>query len=55
MGTHKQYIGYRSYQYLDEGRDYRSFALAKEIGRVPSRQIVLSPAEEQRVQALLAK
>ncbi|MBI3797891.1 MAG: membrane dipeptidase, partial [Deltaproteobacteria bacterium] len=30
-------------------------ALAKEIGRVPSRQIVLSPAEEQRVQALLAK
>jgi membrane dipeptidase len=55
MGTHKQYTGYRSYQYLDEGHDYRSFALAKEIGRVPSRQIALSSAEEQRVQALLAE
>jgi len=55
MGTHKQYAGYRSYQYLEEGRDYKSFMLAKEIERVPSRQIALSQAEEQRVQTLLAK
>ena len=55
MGAHKQYQGYRSYQYLEANVDYQGFKLAKEIGRVPSRQIVLSPAEEQRGQELLAK
>ena len=55
MGTHKQYTGYRSYQYLEENLDYKSFTLAKEIGRVPSRQVALSPVEEQRVQELLAQ
>ena len=55
MGTNKQYTGYRSYQYLEEDRDYKRFILTKEIGRVPSRQVALSPAEEQHVQALLAK
>src|SRR5215813_9287364 len=55
MGANKQYTGYRSYQYLEEDRDYKRFILTKEIGRVPSRQVALSPAEEQRVQALLAK
>ena len=54
MGAQKQYIGYRSYQYLEEKGDYKSFKLAKEIGRVPSGQLELSPAEEQRVQKLLA-
>ncbi len=55
MGANKQYTGYRSYQYLEESHDYKRFPLAKEIARVPSRQIVLSPAEEQRTQALLAQ
>ena len=54
MGAQKQYTGYRSYQYLEEKGDYKSFKLAKEIGRVPSGQLELSPAEEQRVQKLLA-
>jgi membrane dipeptidase len=55
MGANKQYQDYRSYQYLEKDRDYKSFTLAKEIGRVSSRQIALSPAEEQRVQTLLAQ
>jgi membrane dipeptidase len=55
MGANKQYKGYRSYQYLEENVDYQSFRLAKEIGRVPSGRIELSPAEEQQVQELLAK
>ena len=55
MGTHKQYTGYQPYQYLEKTVDYKSFKLAKEIGRVPSGQIALSPAEEQRAQTLLAK
>ena len=55
MGRHKQYTGYRSYQYLDAPRDYKRFRLAKEVGRVASSQLVLSPAEEARVQTLLAE
>jgi membrane dipeptidase len=55
MGANKQYQGYQSYQYLEKDRDYKSFKLAKEIARVPSRQLSLSPAEEQRVQTLLAQ
>jgi len=54
MGAHKQYAGYQPYQYLEKNLDYQSFSLAREIGRVPSRQIALSPLEEQRVQELLA-
>jgi microsomal dipeptidase-like Zn-dependent dipeptidase len=30
MGAHKQYQGYRSYQYLEKDRDYQSFTLAYE-------------------------
>jgi membrane dipeptidase len=54
VGAHKRYAGYRSYQYLEEHVDYRGFRLAKEIGRVPSTRVALSPAEEARVQRLLA-
>lgn len=49
-----RYAGYRSFSYLDQGRDYREFALAKEIGRVSSRRIEITPAQEQRVRRLFA-
>lgn len=55
MGANKQYQGYRSYQYLEENVDYKGFRLAREIDRVPSRCIELSPAEEKRVQDILAR
>ncbi len=55
MGTNKQYKGYRSYQYLEENVDYKGFRLAKEVGRVPSSPMGLSPAEEQRVLEILSK
>jgi membrane dipeptidase len=48
----KKYDGYRSYQYLEAGADYRPFTLAKELGRVPGYQIPLDPAQEARVQRL---
>jgi membrane dipeptidase len=54
VGTNKRYEGYRSYQYLEANADYRGFHLTKELGRVPSRQVEVSPAEEARVQRLLA-
>ncbi len=48
-----RYSGYRSFQYLEAGTDYREFALAKELDRVPSRKVEVSTAQEERVQRLL--
>jgi membrane dipeptidase len=52
MSRSKRYAGYRSYSYLEPGRDYRAFALAPEIDRVPAQPVALSEAEEQRVARL---
>src|SRR5207302_6105812 len=49
----ERYDGYRSFQYLEAGVDYRPFELAKEVGRVPSRRVEVSAADEARVQRLL--
>jgi membrane dipeptidase len=54
MGSNKQYKGYQSYQYLEKGRDYKDFKLAKEIDRVPSTKVEVTGEEEKRVQALIA-
>jgi len=49
------YRGYRSYQYLDPGRDFRVFELAAELDRVPSQRVPTTPEQEARVQALLER
>lgn len=49
----KKYDGYRSYSYLVAGEDYQDIPLAKDTGRVPSRTIELSDAEEKRARAIL--
>ncbi|HZQ92502.1 MAG TPA: membrane dipeptidase [Terriglobales bacterium] len=49
----KQYDGYRSFQYLEEGVDYKPFRLAKEIGRVPSYSVQVTEEQEARVDRLL--
>jgi membrane dipeptidase len=49
----KNYNGYRSYQYLEPGVDYKPFRLVREIGRVESLTVEVSPAEEERAQQLL--
>ena len=51
----KKYNGYKSFQYLDPDIDYKSFKLARELGRVPSTVIELSKTEEERVQEILEK
>jgi len=53
VGKTTRYSGYRSFQYLEPGTDYREFALAKELGRVPSRKVEVSSAQEERVQRVL--
>jgi len=55
MGSKKKYSGYRSYQYLEPGADYRAFDLVPEIGRVPPCVIPLSEEQEARVHRLLAE
>jgi membrane dipeptidase len=49
----KRYAGYRSFQYLEEGKDYRAFPLAAELGRVPPYDVPLSADEQQRVDRIL--
>jgi membrane dipeptidase len=51
----KTYTGYRSFQYLEPGVDYRPFRLAREVGRVEHYVYPVTEAQEQRVQQLLAE
>lgn len=51
--SRKTYDGYKSYQYLEPGLDYKPFRLAKEIGRVESYNVEVSSQEEARVQEIL--
>ncbi|HEV8537223.1 MAG TPA: membrane dipeptidase [Candidatus Limnocylindria bacterium] len=53
VGKRVKYGGYRSFEYLEPGTDYREFTLAKELDRVPSRKVEVSDAQERRVQRLL--
>ena len=55
MGKIKKYDGYKSYQYLEPGIDYKVFELVDEVGRVPVYSLQVTESEEQRVQELLDK
>ncbi len=48
----KRYNGYKAYQYLEAGTDYKAFELDKEVDRVPSQAVEVSEAEEARVKKL---
>jgi membrane dipeptidase len=50
-----KYAGYRSFQYLAPGADYREFELAPEIDRVRSTPVEVSKEQEERVQRLLTE
>jgi len=52
--TEKRYDGYRSFQYLEAGTDYRAFELAKDIGRVPEHEYPLTADERSRVERIIA-
>jgi len=55
LGANKKYNGYRSWQFLEEGKDYKPFKLAKQVGRVPSKKVELSKSEEERAQSIIEK
>lgn len=44
---------YRSYSYLEEGRDFQTFKFSPEIGRVSSRVVCTTVAQEERVARLM--
>lgn len=48
----KKYQGYKSFQYLEAGVDFKEFKLAKEIGRVPEFKYPVSEVEEERVKKI---
>ncbi len=48
----KNYTGYRSFQYLEPGRDYKAFKLAPELDRVKSRRVELTTEQEARARRL---
>lgn len=53
-GRALRYRGYRSFAYLEAGRDYRPFHLASETERVPPFTVQVSDAEEDRTWRLLS-
>lgn len=53
MGSKKSYGGYRSFTYLEAGRDYKPFDLAVECKRVESRRVALTVEQERRVSHLV--
>jgi membrane dipeptidase len=49
----KSYSGYRSYEYLEPGVDFKPYKLAKEIGRVDPYVVSVSEEQESLVQEIL--
>ncbi|MEO1052479.1 MAG: membrane dipeptidase [Bacteroidota bacterium] len=54
MSLTKNYKGYKSFQYLEAGKDYKSFKLAKEIERVPLHLVPLNEEQETRVKSIVS-
>ena len=52
MGTNKQYKGYKAYDYLEAGVDYRSFELCEGDKIFPEYLIPLTKEQEERVEQL---
>ncbi len=51
----KRYNGYKSFQYLDPGVDYRPFDLAQQTHRVPVYTVPVTEDQEALVQQILAE
>ena len=55
MGRNKKYDGYKAYQYLEPGRDYREFKLRKAVIDEWWEPVPLSKAEEERFEEVMGK
>lgn len=48
----KKYDGYRSFQFLEAGVDYKEFELSPVLNRVASKPVEVTPEQEERVKRL---
>ena len=55
MGINKRYNGYKSFDFLDKGKDFKAFELIEGASIFPSHLIPLSKKQEQKVQELAEK
>lgn len=55
MALKKNYKGYKAYQYLENGVDYKKFDLCKGVGRVEEYYVPLSAEQEKRVNEIVGK
>lgn len=53
QGNKKNYDGYKSFQYLEAGTDYKEYKLSKENDRVAPYDYPVSAAEEEKVQTIM--
>lgn len=51
----KRYDGYRSFQFLEAGADYKEFELSPVLNRVASKQVEVTSEQEERVRRLFAE
>ncbi|MGE5580173.1 MAG: dipeptidase [Bacillota bacterium] len=51
--SRKNYDGYKSFQYLEPGADYKVFRLSKDVGRVEPYIVPVTPEQEKMVQEIL--
>jgi membrane dipeptidase len=52
VGIHKKYSGYRSFDYLEKGRDFSTFELIRGESSFEPYLVPLSPEQESRVEGL---
>lgn len=55
MVKKKAYSGYKSFSYLEPGKDFKVIGLAKEINRVEPYKVPLNNNEEDRVEEIMEK
>ena len=55
MGRGKKYSGYKAYEYLEPGVDYKEFELREATPKDWSYLVPLSKAEEERVEEFIEK
>ncbi|KPU42336.1 membrane dipeptidase (peptidase family M19) [Oxobacter pfennigii] len=55
MVMKKAYKGYKAYEYLEKGVDYKEFKMPKAIGRVPEYYVPLTDEQEKRLLEVVDK
>lgn len=55
MGIHKKYSGYRSFEYLEKGIDFKEYKLNEGINAFEKYLIPLTPEQEKRIEELAEK